>query len=241
MKGKNTFTIAEIAELKKLIGLRNLATRSEQKKIRARMRRIGFYGKADWGINNCQVSDLESLVRSGQITVTGANAQTATRNPASVTVTAQHTTLPPEHRSARAKSDEFYVLALCDEVMGMNSLRQHRFEFLRGDQSSDGKPGVKLPVDAYFPEKHLVVEYRERQHTEAVLFFDKPDWLTRSGIPRSEQRRKYDLLRETVLPQHGIALCIISCDQFLLNTKKRIARDYANDITLVKRILKPYK
>src|SRR5690606_2600377 len=33
----------------------------------------------------------------------------------------------------RATSDEAYVLDICDEVLGLKGLRQHRFDFLRGD------------------------------------------------------------------------------------------------------------
>src|SRR5215211_1798560 len=33
----------------------------------------------------------------------------------------------------RAASDEAYVIDLCDEILGERALRQHRFEWLRGD------------------------------------------------------------------------------------------------------------
>jgi hypothetical protein len=46
-----------------------------------------------------------------------------------------------------------------------------------------------LPVDAYFPERGIVVEYYD-QHEEAVTFFDKPDQLTVSGVHRGAQRRR---------------------------------------------------
>lgn len=69
MKGKNVFTSAEIAELRALITKRQHASRDEQKKIRRRMREIGFYGQADWGIHDCQLSDLDALIKSGQIKI----------------------------------------------------------------------------------------------------------------------------------------------------------------------------
>lgn len=69
MKGKNTFTKSEIAELKQLINMRQNAPRDEQKRLRDRMRDIGFYGRDDWGIFDCQVSDLENLINSGNIRV----------------------------------------------------------------------------------------------------------------------------------------------------------------------------
>ena len=74
MKGKREFTESEIDRLRELIRKRVHATREQQKRIRDAMRRIGFYGQADWGICNCQLADLDGLIRSGQITVTGATA-----------------------------------------------------------------------------------------------------------------------------------------------------------------------
>ena len=73
MKGKNTFTTKEIEALKQLIQLRVNADRDDQKRIRNVMRRIGFYG-SDFGIFDCQVSDLEGLIRSGVIKVIGGKA-----------------------------------------------------------------------------------------------------------------------------------------------------------------------
>ncbi len=86
MKGKNTFTAKEISDLKQLIRMRVNADKDDQKKIRRIMRSIGFYG-SDYGIVDCQVSDLDGLIRSGMIKVVGgkpvsANAPSATTRPA---------------------------------------------------------------------------------------------------------------------------------------------------------------
>jgi hypothetical protein len=35
--------------------------------------------------------------------------------------------------------DEAYIIDLCDRVIGMAALRQHRFAFLLGDQVIDGR------------------------------------------------------------------------------------------------------
>lgn len=127
--------------------------------------------------------------------------------------------------------DEDYVIDLCDKALGLTASRQHRFDFLRGD----GNPGVKLPVDAYYEEKKLVVEYYEKQHTEAVPFFDKKK--TVSGVSRDEQRRIYDERRKEVLPQHGIEVVIISYNDFKYDGQKRIIRNKERDLEIVKRKL----
>lgn len=75
-KGKNTFTTEEIALIKKYIQERVKTEPSAQKWIRAKMRKIGFYG-SDFGIHDCQVSDLEGLIRSGRIKVIGGKPVSA--------------------------------------------------------------------------------------------------------------------------------------------------------------------
>lgn len=77
MKGTDTFTQTEISELKNLIKLRIKADKSQQKSIRAKMRKIGFYGSDDFGIVDMQPSDFEKLINSGKIKVIGQkNIQT---------------------------------------------------------------------------------------------------------------------------------------------------------------------
>jgi hypothetical protein len=108
---------------------------------------------------------------------------------------------------SRTLSDESYVIDLCDEVLGAPALWQHRFDWLRGD-ARPGKQGARLPVDAYCPKRQLVIEYRERQHTEAVPFMDRR--MTLSGVERGAQRAIYDQRRRDLLPQHDITLVELS-------------------------------
>jgi len=70
VKGKNQFSSIEIAELKSLIKERIKADSSRQKGIRARMRKIGFYG-SDFGIIDLQPSDFGNLIKAGRIKVLG--------------------------------------------------------------------------------------------------------------------------------------------------------------------------
>lgn len=112
---------------------------------------------------------------------------------------------PAPSRRPRSESDADYVLDLCDELLGERSSREHTFPWLLGDP---GRSGARrqLPVDAYYPEHKLVIEYRERQHDEPVSFFDKPERMTVSGVHRGEQRRRYDDLRDREIPAHALVL-----------------------------------
>lgn len=140
-----------------------------------------------------------------------------------------------KHKSGESKkSDEDYILDLCDEVLGMKGSRQHRFDFLRGDLHSDGKSRTRLPCDIYYPELNLVIEYNERQHTEGVDHFDKPGKLTVSGVHRGEQRKRYDRRRRKVLPEHGIRVIDFHYYDFEHTSSKRLIRNKTRDILAVR-------
>lgn len=154
-------------------------------------------------------------------------------NPVSPTASTVSPTKEAKSKSVRTR-DEACVLDLCDEVLNDKSLRQHRFPFLLGDA------GTRLPVDAYYPSRNLVIEYRERQHTEPVAHFDKPDRMTVSGVDRGEQRRIYDERRRIELPKNGIKLVEISYTDFPCDRKGRVLRNPKADQTTVANILRSH-
>lgn len=141
-----------------------------------------------------------------------------------------------EKTASRKHKDEDYVIDLCDELLNLKASRQHRFPFLLGDPGKNRRKAM-LPVDSYYKLLSLVIEYRERQHTEEVRHFDKPDVMTVSGVHRGEQRRIYDQRRREELPKHGIKLIEISYSDFEYDGKKKLVRDYDNDIEVVRKIL----
>jgi hypothetical protein len=117
--------------------------------------------------------------------------------------------------------DETYIIDLCDEILKRKASRGHRFDFLRGDPGRRGM-GVRLPVDAYYQDLNLVIEYCERQHAEAVPFFDRK--IVPSGITRGEQRKLYDQRRRDVLPEHNITVLEISYQELEHDARKRLRR-----------------
>jgi hypothetical protein len=146
------------------------------------------------------------------------------------------TPTPRRSRPASAQrvavSDEAYVIDLCEQVLGEPASRQHRFDWLRGDPTESGRR-ARLPVDAYFPGRKSVVEYRERQHYEAAPHFDKPDRMTVSGVHRGEQRRRYDQRRETEIPRYGLRLTVLRYDQFDVDHRGRLRRTRDHDVRVI--------
>lgn len=223
---KKSFTMDEYLYLKDLVRQKETADSSKQKGIRAKMRKKGFYWEVV-GEGAFTLSNFESLFTSGKLNIISGNNQS--QIPAiEIKPVAPKTSPATPNNRGRDNSDEAYVIDLCDEVLGQKAKRQYRFDFLRGDS------GTKLPVDAYYPELNLVVEYYERQHTESVKLFDQRQ--TVSGVSREEQRKIYDLRRAEVLPKHGIKLVIISYSDF--GSSKKINRDRNHDLEVVRNILK---
>jgi hypothetical protein len=148
---------------------------------------------------------------------------------------------PPRTREGprgRAGSDESYVIDLCDEVLGERARRQHRFDWLLGDPGAAGAR-ARLPVDAYYPDHRLVIEYRERQHDEPVAHFDKPGVLTVSGVHRGEQRRIYDRRRDELIPSHRLRLVVIRPGDFASNKQGWLTREPIGDLATLRAILTP--
>ena len=127
--------------------------------------------------------------------------------------------------------DEDYILDICDKVLRRESVRQKRFDFLRGLPSRKTGRCAMLPVDAYYPAKELVIEYHEKQHTKSG--WNRP---TACGLNRDEQRRRYDEIRKKTLPKKGIKLVVIDYMEFETNAKGRLKRTKSDRAT-VRRLL----
>ena len=95
MKGKNEFTQSEINEIVALIRQRCSAVSGEQTKIRNKMRRIGFYGKDDFGVYDMTEEKFYSLIKSGIITIN--NSGTAKVPP----VSSKRETNPPAYNNLK--------------------------------------------------------------------------------------------------------------------------------------------
>ena len=135
MKGKRIFSAEETSQIIALIAEKLISDSNKQKSIRNKIRALGFYA-SDFGLRNgyteqdflkvielFDMVDIKPLVAINQLKL-------------------QNTHLPNK-TLIKVKNDECYIVDLCDEILKEKGLRQHRFEFLRGDS------GKKLPVDVY--------------------------------------------------------------------------------------------
>lgn len=221
MKGKNKFTRQEANAIIQLIRQKVRADTDTQKKLRNKIRSLGFYA-SDFGIGGGY--DERDFLRV--VSITGSHQPDNKINN-----TFDYAKNPNTHNKGNRR-DEDYILDLCDQLLKKVASRQHRFDFLKGDS------GHRLPVDAYYEDLNLVIEYRERQHTEDVRFFNRRQ--TVSGVDRGEQRRIYDERRRQVLPAHGITLVELDYSDFDHDSSKRLLRRTTADLAVLKVKLKPF-
>jgi len=225
MKGKSTFTLSEAKAIIALIRQKLLSCSIEQKKIRKIIRDKGFYA-SDFGIGGGYTEyDFLRVVKIVEDVSESVSASTNVLIKQNNPVTKSNTT-------KRQNSDESYIIGLCDEVLKLTASKQHRFDFLRGDA------GTPLPVDAFYPSLNLVIEFREKQHTEEVKFFNRRE--TVSGVNRGEQRKIYDQRRRDILPQHNITLIEFGYDEFEHNRSKQLFRNKENDIEIIRKKVKTF-
>jgi hypothetical protein len=224
MNSKPYFTQTEAEEIMELISEKLKSDTTKQKGIRAKIRNRGFWA-SDYGLRDgYTVNDFLRVAKIvGGKTLVVPTPEIQARTPVKLSIE------PIKIKEGRNQSDESYVIDLCDEVLKQKALRQYRFDFLKGDA------GTKLPVDAWYPDLKLVVEFRERQHTEEVKFFDRRE--TVSGVGRGEQRKLYDQKRRDVLPEHGITLIELGYDDFKHRSNNKLIRDREEDLIVVKEAL----
>lgn len=249
MVHRKEFTPTEISDLRKLFKQKDKAelNSSEKKSIRDKMRNLGFY-ITDYAPDMDSEGFEELLKSNKKIKILGdspcgkeslwkkllsilkkvfSHTHNQEKDCSSTFSANSSNVVVGKKDSARADSDEYYVIGLCNKVLKKTASQQHKFDFLVGDS------GTSLPVDAYYEDLNLVVEYHERQHTESVKLFDNK--MTVSGVSRGEQRKIYDQRRESELPKHGIKLVVIDYSDF--GTTKKIKRDLGKDIEVVRSIL----
>jgi hypothetical protein len=117
---------------------------------------------------------------------------------------------------------EKYIVSLLERLLGPAE-RGKRFEWALGDVSPKTLRAARLPFDAVWEDRRLIIEVDEDQHRDATPLFDKPDRMTVSGIHRGEQRRLYDERKRSAARARGYTLIAIAWSR----GRKPLATDLA--------------
>jgi hypothetical protein len=124
-------------------------------------------------------------------------------------------------------SDEFYLVDLCDELLKQKASRKHTFDTLVGRLHKKGKTRTKLPLDAYYEDLKLVIEFFEKKETEETT-------------DREAQRKFYDQRKKTALEKKEIQLIDVNYALFECGENDRLVRDKASDCRVLKDLLKDF-
>jgi hypothetical protein len=140
----------------------------------------------------------------------------------------------------KENSDENYILNICDELLKLKSTRQHTFDFLRGDVHKNGITKTKLPVDAYYHKRNLVVEYHAKPLSKKQLDPEMEERITVSGVSRSEQRIIYTKRIRKVLKDKGIHHIVLEFGLFELDKQGKIVRNKEKDTQAIAEALRDH-
>jgi len=124
-------------------------------------------------------------------------------------------------------SDEFYLVNLCDELLKEKASRKHTFDTLVGKLHKKGKGRTKLPLDAYYEELKLVIEFFEKKNTD-------------ESSEREAQRKFYDQRKKDVLEKKEIHLIDVNYALFECNENDRLVRNKESDCRVLKDLLKGF-
>ena len=134
----------------------------------------------------------------------------------------------------RTSSDESYILDLIEHLLDEKCRRQARFDGLLGDEGRN-KRRLRLPVDGYFPEHNLIVEYMEKQHSEPVAVMDNR--MTISGCPRGRQRQLYQERKRRYAADNGYLYLEVDYRSFEHFANGRLRRNHECDTMLLRTVL----
>lgn len=135
-------------------------------------------------------------------------------------------------------SDEYYLVNLCDEVLEQKASRKHTFDTLVGNLHKRGKGRTKLPLDAYYEDLELVIEFFEK--IDSVEELDDSKKLNQKEQGRIAQRKYYDQLKKEAIIKKKLRLVEINYALFECNDENKLVRDAENDRLVLKGILKDF-
>lgn len=144
-----------------------------------------------------------------------------------------------KNKVTRERSDEYYLIHLCNDILDQKAFHQFTFEDLVGDEHKKNRKTTAIPLDAYYPELNLVLEFLEEER-EPSANPKKIERLTVSGVTRAEQRKIYQKRKQIYLKENQIFLTEIRYSLFEQDERKNLLRNREEDILILKNILKKH-
>lgn len=129
-------------------------------------------------------------------------------------------------------SDENYLLDMADELLGQKASRKHTFDTLVGNLHKRGKGRTKLPLDAFYKDLKLVIEFFQKEKN----FED----LDEKEQARVTQIKYYDQLKKEAVLNKSFRYMKINYAQFECNENEKLVRNTENDTIVLKEILKDF-
>lgn len=129
-------------------------------------------------------------------------------------------------------SDEYYLMDLCDEVLAQQASRKHTFDSLVGNLHKKGKGRTKLPVDAYYEDLKLVVEFYRK--TEMLENLDEEEQA------RVTQIKYYDELKKKAVLKKELRLVEINYGSFESDDDGKLLRTRDKDVLVLTDALKDF-
>lgn len=129
-------------------------------------------------------------------------------------------------------SDEYYLVNLCDELLEQKASRKHTFDTIVGSLHKRGKGRTKLPLDAYYEDLKLVIEFFREQ----VAIED----LDEAEQARLVQIKRYDQIKKKAILKRELHLVEINYSTFACDEAGKLVRDLEKDQNILKGMLKAF-
>lgn len=127
-------------------------------------------------------------------------------------------------------SDEFYLVNLCDELLEQKASRKHTFDTVVGNLHKRGKGRTKLPLDAYYKDLKLVIEFFRK--SDEVL-----DELEQARIT---QIKRYNEIKKKAILKKNLRLLAINYASFEHDETNKIIRNTEEDKLILRGLLKAF-
>lgn len=129
-------------------------------------------------------------------------------------------------------SDEYYLVSLCNELLKQEASRKHTFDTLVGNLHKKGKGRTKLPLDAYYEDLKLVIEFFKRDN--------EIEELDEKEQARVAQITYYNELKKKAISKKKLHLIEINYASFERDEANKLIRNTENDSATLEGILKRF-